>query len=67
MTANEATEFFDACWLMTMYGFFAMSKHGGNKDHVAWDLIGFEGHHGAWDYPFGYYDAAYQKELSHGE
>ncbi len=67
LTANEATEFFDACWLMTMYGFFAMSKHGGNKDHVAWDLIGFEGHHGAWDYPFGYYDAEYAKELSHGE
>ena len=67
LTANEATEFFDACWLMTMYGFFAMSKHGGNKDHVAWNLIGFEGHHGAWEYPFGYYDAAYQKELSHGE
>ncbi len=67
LSANETTEFFELCWLMTMYGFFAMSKHGGNKDHVAWDLIGFEGHHGAWDYPFGYYDAEYAKELSHGE
>ncbi len=67
LTANEATEFFDDCWLMTMYGFFAMSKHGGNKDHVAWDLIGFEGHHGAWDSPFGYYDAEHMKEFGRGE
>lgn len=35
LSANETTEFFELCWLMTMYGFFAMSKHGGNKDHVA--------------------------------
>jgi hypothetical protein len=67
LSTNEATEFFELCWLTTMFGFFSMSKHGGNKDHVAWDLIGFEGHHGAWDYPFGYYDAEYAKELSHGE
>ncbi len=67
LSANETTEFFELCWLTTMFGFFSMSKYGGNKDHVAWDLIGFEGHHGAWEYPFGYYDAEYAKELSHGE
>jgi hypothetical protein len=44
---------------MTIFGFFAMEKYGGNRGHVGWDLIGFEGHHGAWQYPFGYYDAAY--------
>ena len=43
---------------MTVFGFFAMSSYGGNKDHIGWDLIGFKGHHGAWEYPFGYYDAA---------
>lgn len=43
--------------VMTMFGFFGMSSHGGNKDHVAWDLLGFEGHHGAWQYPYGFYDA----------
>ena len=48
LAANEATEFFKLCWLMTLFGFFAMSNHGGNKDHVGWDLIGFDGHHGAW-------------------
>ncbi len=67
LSANEATEFFGLCWLMTMFGFFSMSKHGGNKDHIAWDLIGFEGHHGAWENPFGYYDAEYATESDRGE
>jgi len=64
---QEASDFFGLSWEMTMFGFFAMSSYGGNKDHVGWDLIGFEGHHGAWSYPFGYYDAAYAKENAHGE
>ena len=42
---------------MTIYGFFAMSDYGGNSDHIAWELIGFGGHNGGWQYPFGYYDA----------
>ena len=53
----ETTPFFSLLWEMTIYGFFAMSESGGNKDHVAWDLIGFKGHNGGWQYPFGYYDA----------
>ena len=64
---QEASDFFGLSWEMTMFGFFAMSSYGGNKDHVGWDLIGFEGNHGAWSYPFGYYDAAYAKENAHGE
>ncbi len=67
LSANEATEVFELCRLMTMFGFFSMSKHGGNKDHIAWDLIGFEGHHGAWENPFGYYDAEYATESDRGE
>jgi len=54
---QEASEFFELVRLMTIFGFFSMSEYGGNKNHVGWDLIGFEGHHGAWTYPFGYYDA----------
>lgn len=53
--------------LLTIFGFFAMDKYGGNKDHISWDLIGFEGHHGAWTPPFGYYDAAAQKEQTDAE
>jgi len=48
---------FEICRQLTIFGFFAMEKHGGNKGHVGWDLIGFKGHHGAWAPPFGYYDA----------
>ena len=64
---QESGEFFGLVREMTIFGFFAMSSYGGNKDHVGWDLIGFAGHHGAWTYPFGYYDAEYAKENSHGE
>ena len=53
----EDTAFFLLLREMTIYGFFAMSAYGGNKDRIAWDLIGFEGHNGGWRYPFGYYDA----------
>ena len=54
---QDASEFFGLVRLMTIFGFFSMSQYGGNNNHVGWDLIGFEGHHGAWAYPFGYYDA----------
>jgi len=54
---QDSSEFFGLVRLMTIFGFFSMPKYGGNKNHVGWDLIGFEGHHGAWSYPFGYYDA----------
>ncbi len=57
LSAIENSAFFNLMREMTIFGFFAMSSYGGNKNHVAWDLIGFEGHHGAWEYPFGYYDA----------
>ena len=53
----ESDSRFKLCRMLTIFGFFAMEKHGGNKGHVSWDLIGFEGHHGAWTPPFGYYDA----------
>lgn len=67
LTTIEDGDFFNDVWELTMFGFFAMSSYGGNKNNVAWDLIGFEGNHGAWTYPFGYYDAEYAKEQSNGE
>ena len=63
----ESGAFFGLVRELTLFGFFAMSSYGGNKDNVAWDLIGFEGHHGAWAYPFGYYDAEVRGESFDGE
>jgi gluconate 2-dehydrogenase gamma chain len=53
----EHSDFFGLVREMTICGFFAMSDYGGNNGHVGWDLIGFKGHNGGWQYPFGYYDA----------
>lgn len=57
---------FEICRELTIFGFFSMAKHGGNKDHLGWDLIGFQGHHGAWAPPFGYYDAEYSAKQTDG-
>jgi gluconate 2-dehydrogenase gamma chain len=62
LRTQESTEFFNLVRVMTMFGFFSMPKYGGNKDYVGWDLVGFEGHHGGWEYPFGYYDAQVHTE-----
>lgn len=59
---HESDGRFELLRLITIYGFFAMEKYGGNKGHLSWDLIGFHGHHGAWAPPFGHYDAEYMKE-----
>jgi len=68
LKTQESSDFFGLVWAMTMFGFFSMEKYGGNKGHIGWDLIGFEGHHhGGWDYPFGYYDAQVHGEADHGE
>ena len=52
---------------MTIFGMFAMSKYGGNKDNVGWKLLNFEGAHGGWQYPFGHYDAEIHGGADHGE
>jgi hypothetical protein len=67
LRTQDTSEFFDLVREMTIFGFFSMSQYGGNNNHVGWDLIGFEGHHGAWTYPFGYYDAEHGKENVRGE
>jgi gluconate 2-dehydrogenase gamma chain len=66
LQTREATGFFNLMWAMTIFGFFSMEKYGGNKDQVGWELIGFEGGHGPWQYPFGYYDAQVHGETNDG-
>ena len=57
----EDTPFFSMVRALTLIGFFAMEKYGGNKDHLSWELIGFAGH-GVATPPFGHYDAEYMAE-----
>jgi gluconate 2-dehydrogenase gamma chain len=66
LTTIESGGFFNSLWMLTISGFFAMSSYGGNKDNIAWELIDFDGNHGAWEYPFGHYDAEYATEKSNG-
>ena len=58
---------FELLRIITIFGFFAMEKHGGNKGHASWELIGFKGHQGAWAPPFGYYDAQHVEETGNDE
>jgi gluconate 2-dehydrogenase gamma chain len=67
LTTRERTPLFQLMWAMTIFGFFSMPKYGGNRDKVGWELIGFEGDHGPWQYPFGYYDAQVHGESTDGE
>lgn len=67
LTSRADSDFFALMRIMTIFGFFAMSSYGGNKNHIGWDLIGFEGHHGVWQYPFGEYDAEIHGGASDGK
>ena len=67
LRSQQNSEFFELMWMLTICGFFAMEKYGGNRNYVAWDLIGFEGNHGGWQYPFGYYDAEVHGANGDGE
>jgi gluconate 2-dehydrogenase gamma chain len=66
LQTRETTGFFNLMWAMTIFGFFSMEKYGGNRNQVGWELIGFEGGHGPWQYPFGYYDAQVHGETNDG-
>jgi len=67
LEGKQSSPLFNMMWAMTMFGFFSMPKHGGNKNKIGWELIGFEGDHGPWSYPFGYYDAEVHGESTDGE
>jgi gluconate 2-dehydrogenase gamma chain len=60
LKTQEETGFFGFVRFLTLAGFFGMSSYGGNRDNVGWKHLGLVGQH-AWQPPFGYYDAEYQK------
>jgi gluconate 2-dehydrogenase gamma chain len=57
----EDSDFFETLRFLTIAGMFCDPSHGGNRDRVGWELIGFEGPGGT-QAPFGYYDADYTKK-----
>lgn len=67
LASRETSPFFELMWAMTIFGFFSMPKYGGNRNNVGWELVGFEGDHGPWTYPFGYYDAQVHGETTDGD
>jgi len=54
----QGTEFFATVRFLTIAGMFCLPSQGGNRDHIGWQLIGFEGPYPTQP-PFGYYDADY--------
>ncbi|HEV2128861.1 MAG TPA: gluconate 2-dehydrogenase subunit 3 family protein [Thermomicrobiales bacterium] len=54
-SAEVEMEFFPLLALHTRQGFYADPIYGGNKDHVGWRLIGFEGPHSLADAHAGRY------------
>lgn len=63
----EGTAFFDDARFLTLAGFFAMSRYGGNRDDIGWKLIGMDPHQHAWQPPFGFYDAEYEQGAQDGD
>jgi gluconate 2-dehydrogenase gamma chain len=66
LAENQETPFFGLMRVMTFAGFFGMSKYGGNKDGVGWDLLGMDPTAHTYTSPFGYYDEEYLKENADG-
>ncbi|MEQ1730492.1 MAG: gluconate 2-dehydrogenase subunit 3 family protein [Vicinamibacterales bacterium] len=52
----ERAPFFQAMRFDTIVGTFALPTWGGNRDHLGWQMIGFE-HLPRFQAPFGFYDA----------
>lgn len=67
LKTREETPLFNFLRVLTIFGFFAMEKHGGNRGNIGWDVIGFVGDQGPWSYPFGYYDAQVRGDTTDGE
>ncbi len=66
ISENQDAPFFNLGRMLTIMGFFAMSKYGGNKDNVGWDLIGYDPH-ASGPPPYGFYDAQYAEEKRNGD
>ena len=63
----EESTFFSGMRFLTFCGFFAMSKYGGNRGDAGWNLLGMDPHQRVWTYPFGYYDAEFNREQSNDD
>jgi gluconate 2-dehydrogenase gamma chain len=62
-TGFSSAMFFDALLTLTMEGFFADPMYGGNKNKVAWKMIGFPGLPASYrDEIKTYYNKKYDKE-----
>ncbi len=61
LTEQQNTGGFGLMRFLTLVGMFAMSRYGGNKNNIGWELLGFNHQH-AWQPPFGHYDAEYNKQ-----
>lgn len=66
LRSMEDGPFFGTVRFLTIMGFFGDPSLGGNRDEAGWRLIGFEDA-GAYQPPFGYYDAEYARENGGGE
>ena len=51
----EDPQFFFVARSLVVMGLFSNPEHGGNRDGVGWELVGFENRF-AYQPPFGYYD-----------
>jgi gluconate 2-dehydrogenase gamma chain len=60
---KDKKPFFDAVRNGTVTGMFASPSYGGNTDKMGWKLLGFDDR-GAWQPPFGDYDAEASKGAS---
>jgi len=65
MEKADSAGFLGVFSTLTMFGMFSMPSYAGNRDHVGWDMIGFDHRH-AWMPPFGYYDAEEHGKQSGG-
>jgi gluconate 2-dehydrogenase gamma chain len=61
LTEIEETDFFATLRYLTIAGMFSHPSHGGNRDRVGWQLLGFDDRH-SWQPPFGFYDADYAEK-----
>ena len=66
LEANQESPFFGMVRMLTLCGFFGMSKYGGNTNGIGWKLVGMDPRVHTYESPFGYYDAEYMKEHPNG-
>jgi hypothetical protein len=67
LESQQDSPFFGVMRFLTIFGFFSMSKYGGNRDDAGWKLLGLDSHHQGWQPPFGHYDAEYTRGEHDGE